>query len=304
MPVPHASGAFGDLLDPLFQRIFNDRLKQLPDMISRIYAAEPTNGRETMKWSEVGTVPDFIQSDEVEYQSQSQGYDTTMTPLEFTNGIKIKRKLYDDEQYNIMSQRPKGLATSAVRTRQKHAARPFNNAFSVDTYFYNNSEGVALCSNSHTTTSGASTASGFDNLTTAAFSATALASARIQMVNYRGDQAERISVMPDEILYPPNLYDRVHEVVKSSGKPDSGENNDNVHKDSYTPIEWNYLTDTNNWFLCDSAGRQENLFWSDRIPLEFAMVEDFDTFVAKWRAYMRYGNAWVGWRWILGAQVS
>jgi hypothetical protein len=37
--------------------------------------------------------------------------------------------------------------------------------------------------------------------------------------------------------------------VKSTGKPDTAENNINVHKGAYNLIEWNYLTDTNNWFL-------------------------------------------------------
>ena len=69
-----------------------------------------------------------------------------------------------------------------------------NNAFSIDTLFYNNSEGVALCSNSHITTSGASTSTGFDNLGTASLTATAVAAARISMVDFRGDRAERIGI--------------------------------------------------------------------------------------------------------------
>jgi hypothetical protein len=40
-----------------------------------------------------------------------------------------------------------------MRTRQKHAARIFNNAFSVDSFFYNHTEGVALCSDTHTSNS-------------------------------------------------------------------------------------------------------------------------------------------------------
>ena len=46
------------------------------------------------------------------------------------------------------------LAQAANRTRQKHAARVFVNAASVDTFFYRNTENVALVSDSHTTTSG------------------------------------------------------------------------------------------------------------------------------------------------------
>lgn len=306
MPVPHVSTAFGDLLDPRFQKIFYETYKQQPTMLPELFTMVGTNGRNNMMWSEVGTVPDFTEfAGTVTYQSQTQGYDTTATPIEFTNGIQVERKLFDDDQYHIMDQKPTGLARSASRSREKDGARLLNNAFSVDTRFSVNTEAVALCADAHTTTSGASTASGFDNKGTAAFTAVALAATRIQMVNFRGDQAERIAIAPDEIWFPPDLYEVVFEVVSSMGKVDTANNNRNVHEGAYKMYEWNYLTDTNNWFVCDSAMRKQYVFWSDRIPLEFAMIEDFDTFTAKWRAYMRYFAAvWTDWRWIQGHQVS
>lgn len=305
MAVPHVSTNFGDLLDPRFQRIWDDRFKQLPDMIPTVFTMAPDNGRADMRWSQVSGYEDWSEfTGTVTYQDASQGFDTLATHVEFASGIQVERKLFDDDQYQIMDQRPRGLATAAQRTRQKHGARIFNNAFSVDTTFYNNSEGVAMCSDSHTTTTGASTASGFDNLGTAALSATALAAGRIQMVGYRGMQAERIQVVPDELWIPPDLYEEAYEIVASMGKVDTANNNRNVHEGAYTIYEWNYLTDTNNWWVGDSADRTESLHWIDRITPEFAFAEDLDTIIAKWRGYMRYSFAWVDWRWVFGAQVS
>jgi len=305
MPVPHISTNFGDLLDPRFQRIYFNQYDQLPDMLPKFFEFPPTNGRNTMTWSEVGTINDWTQfSGTVGYQAQSLGYDTTSTPLEWVNGIQVERKLFDDDQYNIMNQRPQALATSASRTRQKHGARILNNSFAIDNFFYNNTEGVALCSNSHTTTSGASTASGFDNLSTSALSAVAVAAARIQMVGYRGDVGERISVMPDTIAIPNNLYEVAFEIVESRGKLDVANNNRNAHEGQYEIVEWNYLTDTANWWMIDSSMMKQNFHWVDRVSQEFAMVEDFDKLVAKWRGYMRYSNAWTDWRHILGANVG
>ncbi len=305
MPVPHVSQAFGDLLDPRFQKIFHDEYQALPDMIGKLFTMVSTNGRNNMTWSNVGTLPDFTEfTGTVGYSSQNLGYNTTGTPVEFSNGIQVERKLYDDDQYHIMDQKPRALAQSAFRTRQKHAARVLNNAFSIDNYFYVNSEGVALCSDSHTTTSGASVATGFDNKVTSAMSAVAVAAARIQMVQMRGDQAERISISPDELWGPPDLYEVAFEIISSMGKVDTANNNRNVHQGVYTFYEWNYLTSTKNWFLCDGAMRKQYVFWSDRIPLEYAMAEDLDTLIAKWRAYMRYFNAVTDWRWITGASVT
>lgn len=307
MTVPAVSGSFGDLLDPRFQKIFksSEQYNATQDMLPKLFTMPPTNGRNTMTWSQVGTMPDFSQfTGTVSYSSNNQGYDTTSTPVEFASGFQVERKLYDDDQFHIMDQKPSGLSDAAFRTRQKHGARILNNAFSVDNFFYNNSEGVALCSDSHTTTSGASTASGFDNKTTAALTAVAVAAARIQMIGFRGDQAEIISVMPDELWIPPNLYEVAFEIVSSMGKVDTANNNRNVHEGVYTVYEWQYLTDTNNWFMCDSRMKKRMLFWIDRVPLEFAFIEDFDTLIAKWRGYMRYSNAHTDWRFALGAQVS
>jgi len=50
--------------------------------------------------------------------------------------------------------------------------------------------------------------------------------------------------------------------------------------------------------------KKQMLHWIDRTPIEFAMVEDFDTLLAKWRAYCRYSNAHTDWRFIFGANVS
>lgn len=295
----------GDVLDPRFQRIFSDRLKQLPDMIPDLFAMADHQGRDTIRWSSEGAVDDFTQfTASVDYDRRYQGYDIVATFLEFAKGIQVERKLFDDDQYNIFDQRPAGLARSANRTRQKHAARVFNNAFANDSFFYANSEAVALCSNSHTTTSGASTANGFDNLGTGAFSAVELETARQQMIGFRGDRAERIDVVPDEIWVPPSLTEAAWEVVNSHGKVDTANNNRNFHEGSYRVVTWQYMTDTNNWFLMDSTLKNEMLMWSDRMPLEFAMIEDFDTIVAKWRGYMRYAWAYSDWRFMFGAQVS
>jgi hypothetical protein len=307
MATPHISTNFGDLLDPRFQKIFNEQYTQLPDMLPSLYTFPTDNGRNDMRWSQVGTVPDFEEfTGSINYQSQVQGFDTVATHKEFTNGIQVERKLFDDDQYNIMDQRPRALSESAFRTRQRHGASMWVGGFSTNAggTFYNNSEAQALYSDSHTTNSSASTANGFDNLTTSALTATAVAASRIQMVGFRGDQAERISIIPDEIMVPPNLYEEAFEIIKSSHKLDSANNNRNVHEGQYKVVEWNYLTDTNNWFMNDSRLRAMSLFWVDRIPVEFAMLEDFDTLVAKWRAYMRYSFAHVDWRWTIGANVS
>lgn len=306
MTVPHISTNFADVLDPRFQDIFTDQFKELPDMLPQLFSFPGDNGREDIRWSDVGAFEDIPQfTGTVQYDSQTQGYDTVATPLEFASGMQVERKLFDDDQYNIMDQKPRGLATSYQRTRQKHGARILNNAFSSDTFFYVNSEGVALCSNSHTTNAaGVSTANGFDNLITSALSAVSVTTARIQMRGFRDDKANRLSVIPNELWIPVDLFEIAFEIAQSMGKVDTAENNRNVHHGVFNIMEWEYLTDTNNWFMADSTMRKQFVKWIDRIPMEFAFAEDIDTLIAKWRLYARYSNAWTNWRWVNGASVS
>lgn len=306
MPAPHTSTQFGDLLDPRFQKIFYEQYDQLPSMIDQLFNKQTHNGRADMRWSSVGAFGDWTEfTGTVAYDSLTQGYDTTATYLEFVSGCQVERKLFDDDQFNIMDKRPQGLAVAANRTREKHACRVLNNMTSVDSYFYVNSEGVALVSDTHTTNaSGVSTAVGFDNKVTSALTATSLSAARIQGQKFRDDRGNRMQVTFDELWIPIDLYDQAWEIVNSTGKPDTANNNRNVHQGKYDIRMWNYLTDSNDWSLQDSTMRKMSLHWVDRVPMEFKMAEDIDTLVAKWRGYMRYAYAWTDWRWIVGAAVS
>lgn len=303
------STAYPDVteLTARFTRIFYETLDPLPDRIDDFFFRMDSS-RVNERFSGVGTygsIPLFTGS--VTYADIAQGYDSTLTPLEFAAGMQIERALMDDDQHDVIDSRPKTLATAVNRQIQVEGARGFNNSFSVDTRYNSHSEGVALCSNSHTTTSGASTANGFDNLITGAFNLVNLATARVQMKGFRGDQAERISIMPDLVLFPAqSIYVDVFEVLNSAGRPDTANRADNVHKGAYKSIEWEYLTDVNDWWLIESSKMKSpsGNIWIDRVKPEFAFVEAFDQIIGKWRTYFRVGQGHWDWRWINGAQVS
>lgn len=305
MATPHDVGAFGDLLDKRVTMMFYDKLKQLPDRISEFYSME-TSKDSFEKWSGIGEIGDFTEfNGAVNYQSQAQEYDVTAEHRAFVNGFQVTRQMYDDDRHGIWERKSPALANSYVRTRQGHGARVFNFAFNVDSFFYNNTENVALCSDAHLTNSGASTAVGFDNYITGSLNAVNVSLLRTQMRNFRGDVANKISVMPDKLLYPIDLADRADEIIKSSKDPASANNTYNPQGNGrWTGTDWEYLDDTNNWFMLDTQSAKQWLVWFDRIPLEFGKAEEFDSFIAKWRAYCRYSYMWLNWRWIAGAEVS
>jgi len=299
---------FPDLYDPRFDEIFDNEYLKAEDGIEKYYRMRPGK-LETERFTQIGGLPEMTDfTGTVPYDTVSQGYDITATQLEFVQGIQVERRLVEFDQHDVIMNKPKALADSLNRLRQIHRVRPFVNAFSVDTKFYNNSEGVALCSNSHTTTSGASTASGFDNLVTTGMSATAVASLRIQMIKHRNDQGQEISIMPSVLYIPPDLYETAYEIVGSSGKPDVATNAANVHYGQYEVWEDLWLStrgSTTDWFMLDPIMMKKwGLLWLDKQKGEFAMVEDFDTLTGKWRVYCIWTQAELDWRWISGADVA
>ncbi|KKL62109.1 hypothetical protein LCGC14_2188500, partial [marine sediment metagenome] len=76
----------------------------------------------------------------VVYQSASQGYDTTATHVEFASGIQVERKLFDDDQYNIMDRVSRDFAAGIKQTVESQFANVLNNAFTTTTTI----DGVSL----------------------------------------------------------------------------------------------------------------------------------------------------------------
>lgn len=306
--MPAISENFADLLEPGLRKIFTEQYNQLPEMRPLLYNVQSAE-TSYEKDSSVGAFGDFEPfTGTIGYDEVSQGYDVTYTHVEFAKGFKIERKLFDDDLYNVIARKPRGLSLSAMRTQEKYAANPFNNAFSGSgtivvsgTTVLSNTEALSLCNSSHTSTATSTTQS---NTGTSALSATSVEATRILMAAIKDDKDNLISVQPDLLLVPRNLEETAWEIISSKGKVDTAENNANFHFGKYKLAVWDYLTDSNNWFMIDSAMAKMFLQWFDRIPLEFFQDKSFDTLIAKFAGYARYSFGWSDWRPFFGHAVS
>ena len=313
--VPISRADFVDLYDVRFRKIFTEEYKKyhadLVPVFHGVPGATPPY-RPEERYSSVSGLTEMGQfTGSIDYESPSLGYDVTGSYVEFAKGMQIRRTALEWDQFSVLATRPKQLARTAFRRRQQDATRHWRNAFAVDTFFYNHSEGVALCSNSHTTTTGASTASGFDNLNTLAFSHANLVTTQIQLADFRDEQNQPIDIVGDTIVGTIDNYDQFWEVLASQGRSSDDSNARNVHAGEYNLILIRNkvdFPDVNDWFLADGTLMKDMVLWFDQVypggQPEFGMVEDFDSFVAKWRAYMRYTKMYQDWRWVVGNQVS
>src|SRR3990167_11546050 len=153
MPNPHIAGSFPDLteLTATFTDIFNERFKAEGDRVSDYYRVVKNSNINT-RYSTVSGMGQLVEfTGQLNYADVAQGYDVTITPVQFARGFSIERMLADTDQSGVMNAKPRALGTAAARTRNYHAVRPWDNAFTIDSLFASHTEGVAMCSNSHTT---------------------------------------------------------------------------------------------------------------------------------------------------------
>jgi len=296
------SEQWANLLEPGLRSIFN---KQRDALIAESRIPMLFNQMSSQKAQEhflgVGGFGDWVEYDgTIDYDDFVQGYKTTLTHVEYTKGFKVERKLVDDDQYSIINQRPKGLATGAVRTQEKHAASVFNNAFSGS---YVGADSVALCGSHPYSPTNATTHS---NAGTTALSYDAVVATRKLMRAFVDDRGEMITVVPRHLLVPPELEDTAWTIVNSMNKPGTADNDGNyVRSQGWEVIVWDYLTDANNWFMIDKTLADQHLMWIDRVPLEFTMdpTGDFNL-ESKFRGYMRYSYGWSDWPWVYEHNVT
>jgi hypothetical protein len=304
---PLTDKGFVRLLDDRLTKVYQNKYKGLPLIIDKFFDRKKSK----KAWEEyfsVGSVPDpELFQGIIQYQGVSPGYHTKITPMEYAGGITIQRRLIDTDRYDVIENMSKGLAVAANRKMNKIAHQVFQNFDSTAFDFMTSEEGVALCSNSHTTKApDVSTASGFDNLSTLAFDATNLEALRLQSKGLRDDIGERIETNFDTIIHGTNLAADVWEVLNSQGKTGDNLNNENFQRGRWKSIELPMLddTDTNDWFIVDSALMKESLIWLDGVPVEFNSTTDFDTQMRKYADYFVVGWGFVDFRWIVGSSVS
>ena len=293
---------FGYLLDPGLRKIFMDEYALPEGQKDNLYGIEKSNKSVEYDLG-IGGTGDLQEFDgTIAYDDFKQQYRTSYTHKEWVKGMKIERKLVDDDLYSIINKRPQQLAMVARRTQEKHAASLFNAAFG--TSIFSGGDGLALCALASAGHTYVGTATKVGNYGTTALSATAVEATRLLMRQFTDETDNLMVARGDTLLIPPSLEETAWEIVNATGKMDTAENNPNFNKGKYKIIVWDYLTDSNNWFMIDSKMSKMYLKWFNRVPTEFNKDKDFDTYISKWSVYTRYSFGFSDWSWIYGHAVA
>jgi hypothetical protein len=272
-----------------------------------LYGKDTSDGQEEydMSFSGLGNFQRFTGT--AIKDTMTEEYKKTYTFPEYMNSFDVRRKLWDDKKDKTVMNMSQEFALSYNRTKEEHAAEPFNLAHTATGTFSSGElsagpDTKALCATDHT--SKADSAYAGSNYATTAFSPSAVEQDRQdfrEMTDGRGNKSQR---RLDTLLVPLPLEEDAWELINSKGKVNTADNNSNFHQGRYKLAVWEELTDSNDWFSLDSKAMKRSLTWFTRVPFETwkKFVEDLQTLT--FGGYARHGYGYNDWRWIIKHRVS
>lgn len=300
-----STATWGRLLDPGIRRVFYRRLNEIKPQYKQFFAILNSDRASEQDLTGVG-LDDWKVTQEAkaaQFTNSIQGFTKNYVHQEWTSGLKITKKMWDDDQYGIIRRMPNQLADTAIRTMEKEAAKVFINAF--NTTYFTGADGAALVSSAHTREDGGTNLS---NTGTGVLNYDNLEAAKLDMMQELDGRGQLITLNPTTLLVPPALEREALTLVGSSGKPSSSDNDINVYEGEFKVVVWPRIgaaaggSDTA-WFLLDSNritdGGGLNFFM--RVNPFIERENETETHVNKWIGYMRFSVGFTDWRGVYGS---
>lgn len=272
---------------------------EVPDDLAQFFnIAESRDATENHHGDQgFGDVPEF--SGKIEYEDSVPLWGKTYEHKEYAKGLSIERKLIDDDKWAIVERKTRSFGMSFARNIAQAHASVFNNAFSNT---YAGPDSVELCSASHDYSPVDGTHQ--SNFATLALTHENVVTARETMMSFVDPKGNLMPVVPDTLLVPVALGEEAFVITQSANRSGTANNDANSQRGLRVVVS-PWLTDSNAWFLIDSAMSRLYLNWYWRVMPEF--LEDptsqFDL-VWRYRGYMRYSFGWDDYRWVLGSNPS
>jgi hypothetical protein len=316
---------FTDLMTRDLYGWFLQAYDQLSPVYPQIFDVQPLEGAYAQETQGIGLgqLSERSEGNDIIASNPLEGYTVLGKARTFSDSFFLTAEFVKDstpqKMANVMSGFASTWAQGVVNSKESFAAKFFiYGGFTAgrDDTFDNSITGVvsdssgdliytgkpffALSGNNHPAKDGSTY---YNSL-----GALALTSANLQTAynlitntNNYDERGEKIMLRPDVLLIPPALRFTAKTILESELQP-SGANNDiNVTQNLVSQLEWQYLTDTNGWFL---GTRQKGLkFYERQAPvIDFYQDEISKKFYATIDA--RWGGTVTEWRHWVAANIS
>lgn len=234
----------------------------------------------------VGIMQQLSEGQSLSYLSNNEGFLSTFTHLDYGNGMRVTRRMYRDEMYGSMEKLAQELGLSARAAEETILANHFNRAFSNS---YTGADGLELCSTAHVREDGSTYANELSS--SADLSQTSLEQALIDFSDFRDGGGKRVHIEPKTLLIPKELRFDAHRLTESNLESENSSNATNSVKGLLDVQVWQYLTDTDAWFILSDKDDHDLVLYT-REELWTDYETDFDTKDTKTSAMFAQSSGW------------
>ena len=303
----HVSENFSKLLYPGLRKVFFETYDEIPEQFPKIFNVQTSNSATEVDHG-LGAFGDWVERTKevakVAYAKISEGGNVRYTHKAVTNVIMISRELYDDEKYGQMKKMAKALARAGRAKVERDAITVLTKGVKNDDGAFKGRDGKELFHDQHDLVDSSKKCS---NLMTGALNEANLKKAMKMMRTQLDEAGNLIQMKATKLIVPPALEDTARRLLHSTqiAGTELNDTNEYLKQSGIEIVVMDYLgeeaggSDTA-WFLQDGSRHELNFFW--RVKPEFKNEEDFDTFVAKYRGYMRYSYGFSDWRGMVGSK--
>ncbi len=297
---------------------------QLPAVYPLVFDVRPLTSAYDQSTAGIGLgqLSERKEGDNIIASNPLEGYTVIGKARTFSDSFFLAAEFVEDadpgKMANAMSDFAGTWAQGVVNSKENFASNFFNKGGFTAGHdvFNNNITGVvsdpendliytgkpffALTANNHTAKDGSTY---FNSGGALSLTATNLKTGynRMTISNAFDERGEKIQLRPDTLLVPPNLRFTAKTILESDNVVGSANNDINDVQGIVSILEWNYLTDTDGWFL---GMRQKGLrFLERKAPvLDFYQDEVSKKFYATIDA--RWGGVVTDWRFWYAANIS
>lgn len=285
---------FTALLEPILRDIRSDQdYPRAPQLYQRLYTmATSQKAKETIfNWTGLGDFATKGEGAPVSYDDPIAGNEKSFSHQRRALGYKITQEALDHDQFNQIVTLERELQVAADDDLETLGHLLLNNGFSnakpanSGGYSAVGFDALELFSSVHTEISGAATMRN-EPSTPINLDWTSFADGVTQFMLIKDNRDRPISIAPARLWVHPNDMHTAKEILQSSGKPGTANNDVNVLSGAVELIVSQYLTDTNAWFIQGNFQDAKGAvwFWDTTAGVRTAMDDDFDTEIIKRKA--------------------
>lgn len=294
------TGNHPKLLWPGLHSLFGLTYKDKPIQHTQVFDARSSDKayEEIQEITGFGLAPVKSEGGSVSFDTHTQGYTSRFTNVNYGLGFIETQEAVDDNLYKgRATSRTKALARSMRVTKETVMANIINRAFNSA---YVGGDSKEMIATDHPTVSGNQS----NELAVAAdLSEAAIEDMLIQIMNATDSRGLRINLSGRKLIVPTNLAFEAERITKSTLQNDTANNATNAMRSMGLLPEgvmvWNYLTDTDAWFVKTDV--TDGLILFNRKNVSFSKDSDFDTDNFKHKATERYVGGWADWRGLYGS---